>query len=606
MKVRIAIACCVLVALVAALLWWNAGEARAIATVSARRGEVTRDSTRDLGRWMETDPGDALFAGDGVRTGADGRAELEVGHHAKVETRPSTIFRVYLGEMPDADMRVDLDFGRASLITTTETVAFETELGLARIAPDSQLLVERDGEEGAFVATLESGEARILRLDGVEIVLEAGRPVGGEAPGEDEGAEDASGEASPDAGATGANEAASEPERVAEGGDPRRYERGSGSVTLEVGVARLLPSPGWLSVEVGRAIIETGDEDIPIRIPGADLVARAGGTRASAEVGANALDLEVFTGGVEIHPDRGGEELIGAGETLHFADGELTISGRGPSRVDLVVAAGGTIKILDPHPPSNVGFTLPAECEGQGWVERMRGDERSDWDAGVDQVALRLDAGRHLLRFRCLRDGRPGPVVSRARVLIQQNAGQAPLAPPPPVTEVELDGRTYRVHYQNRLPQIHVRWPRAPGPGPYTLEFTRRGRTQSMTAASADFRLGGRRLGEGDYRLVAKNAEGRPSRPTSIHISFDNAATGASLMTPADGSFGEEEPVVVTGTAVQGARVAIEGGSASVDGAGRFTGRAWVPRGRRGFAVRVSLPGHSPQYFIRRIREGSP
>lgn len=605
MKRRLAIALGALLILGALLFWWSRDGERAIATVSARAGDVSRDSVNELGRWSETHTGDILFAGDGVRTGEGSEAELEVGRGTRIQTRPSTIFRLYLGEMPEADMRIDLDFGAASLITSAEGAAFETELGLARMSPSSRLRVERAGADGDFVATLESGEVQLLRLDGIEIDLTVGESMSGGPLDAGEPSLVVDTVAALDAGAPVESDGPGEESVVETGDEPARFERGGGSVILEVGSARLLPSPGFVAIEIGHAIIETGDEDLPIRVPGAQLIARAGGTRATADVSQNSVDLAVFEGGVEVHSDQGEDELIGPGESIHIEEGELTVAGRGPTSLDLVIPSTGSVKILDPAPPTNVGFSLPSECEGTGLVERIRRGEREDWDGGIDRVALRLGAGAHALQFRCIVDGRPGPVVARARVAVRQNAGQAPLPPAPPVTQVDLDGRTYRVHYQSRLPRIHVRWPRAPGAGPYTLERTRGGRTLTSQSATADFQLRGRQLGEGDYRLVAKNAGGRPSRTTNLHIEFDNAATGASLSEPASRSFGREEPVNVSGTAVQGARVRIEGGSAEVDGSGRFTGRAWVPAGRRAFAVRVSLPGHAPQYFIRRVREAS-
>ena len=628
----------------------GACSSEALATLRETKGPVWRDEAGAVGQWHDARPGDAFSLGDGLKTGAEATAELELRDGGRIQVAPRTILRFSAGPPGRDAPRIGVETGEVELLGGDEGRSFSTELGLARLEPGSRVriraaderislqvrvgraVLERAGErrdldesEGVW---LEIGSAQLEPLTprSPDAGIERQGPADGAAPldaGLPDGAADA---AAPDAAALAPVVAELQVLRGAAmltppGAErPERVRRRDGATALTAGAqvratrrARAtIRRSGGTTTLLGATVEVAADRDVlrqgTVRLEAADGALRlaTGGGQVLARPQAQA-SVRLQRGTATVRALRGRVVLegrqrvqLGPGEEARLlADGRVELPERAVDRFHLVVPPGERFTVRIARPPVAVGFRVGAKCEEVASVELLRGRRVTARAHGRDVVGLLVPAGSYRYRVRC-GDGR---TVAEARLRVVRDAGRAPLPRTPPSTLVDADGRRYVVLYQNLLPELLVRWKDAPESGRYVLHVEKQGGGSARTfpAQRPRVTLPSGTLREGRY-TVWFEADGRRSARTPVRIGFDNAATVASLRSPRDGSFAPGEEVLVQGVALSGWQVSVGGRDLPLDEQARFEARVSVPPERLGLAIRMAHPSRGVQYYVRRAR----
>ena len=608
-------------------------------------GTVHRDYAASVDTWVGAEMGTGFLVGDGVRTGTNATAKLELSDGSKVRLDGETVVR-FLATVPGDTQGLDVEMGQALLEAGDDALRLRTALGLAIIESGSRVRLSADGAGLHYLvevgnAQIESSEGMTSLAEGQSIAIAIGGAIIEDEPEE---TPDAGPPEPPDAGEPDAGP----PDRAGEGavtanvlsrGIRARGPDESRFVNLEVGEVALspgttlrLPNRARMSLVRGeergtiggagefeilaetalvRAVrghvtIEAGERDVAIEVPGGIITTRArsdGGSASDVQIAAGSR-VNVRRGIVEIRHESG-VEVLRAGETANMSRaGRLEVGGRGPEQAIFSARAGESFSVRDPRPPTAIGFRFGDACPGAGVIELMRGSRPRATSRGEGHANLLLPPGNHRYRLRCVgADGIESETAAQGTVRVMRHAGTSPLPATPPDTMVDTDGRNYTVLYQNRLPSITVRWPRAPEGQSYSLRISSGGTTRSVRTTSARHALPSGELGEGTHLLQFQAGSGeRRSQETRLDIRFDNAANTASVREPADGAFAAGEQVRVSGIALPGWSVSVGGTELPLDGQRRFSGTVSASPGETGIAIRLAHPGRGVHYYVRRAR----
>jgi len=343
-----------------------------------------------------------------------------------------------------------------------------------------------------------------------------------------------------------------------------------GSAELE-GNAAPVHAGESLEIGIGRAVIEP--------------TASASPTPAPAPPGSAAPSA------AQLETDAG----LGGEADASLSDGKVKaerVRSRGPEVIDMAAAAGESLLIHDPQPPTAIGFST-AKCAGAAVVEV---GARKLETVGEGSVHASFPAGLNRYRVRCLTDDKQ---IAQGTVSVLHDAGNRRLPTSAPATRVDTDGRRYTVLYQNLLPQMSVRWPGAPQSGPFALSVRSGAAVQRFTSAAPSYSFTAGALREGSHELWFE-APGARSQNTVVIVQFDNAAPTASITAPANGSFAPGASVAIAGTALPGWSVSVGGQELAQDAQHRFSGQAQSSAGLRALAIRFESPQRGTQYYLRR------
>jgi hypothetical protein len=243
--------------------------------------------------------------------------------------------------------------------------------------------------------------------------------------------------------------------------------------------------------------------------------------------------------------------------------------------------------------PIAVGISLYSSCEGEAVVELNGSTSYS----GSDVVNVLLDANSRTYAVRCIGGASKPPTKGRVRVL--EDAGTRKLPPKPPTSNVDADGRSYTIYYQNQPPDIRIHWPNSPQVMGYQLDVD--GEIRKLNSPEYTFPSGSLRDGQHQVTFAALS---RRSRTTTLDIHFDNTATTASLNSPRDRGYTAGETVAIEGVVLPGWRVSLDGGTLEhVGRSTRFHGRIVTSKTKPDFAVRLSHPRLGTHYYLRRAAE---
>lgn len=628
----------------------------ALAALAGCKSEKTKDvaeltdvlsgraeRTHEEEAWRAATAGDRFRTGDAVRTSADGGARLQFTAGGGLKMGADTLIRFGAGKV-----------AVEGELTAEEDAVLDLELGRAEIAAGSRVLIERRGDEirfdvlvGRAVVTrdeerteLAAGEALDVEVGGARVERVAGRRAG-EARTPDAGPRQAPmRDAGPAASAVGevVGEVKGKSARARTGGgawSPLAAGRHDLAAGTEVSVPRggtLVIQRGDESAEVrgaaevvvapdgaggalaearaGRTQVRAAAVDVTIRVPGGTIVARRGkgaGSRAELTVDKGKTSIEVDTGVVEVTGAKGGVEQLVLGQRGELArNGSIQVRGREPERADFSIAAGGTVVVHDPSPPSDVRVRFGAGCPGAGVLEVTRGES---FGASLRRVQgdgaaiVRLDRGAHRYRVRCIAEGRVAdqPTAS-GRLRVERDAGTRPLPRKAPQNTVDADGRRYTVLYQNLLPAITFRWANAPAAASYRVVVTpARGKAITADARTARHAFAPGKLGEGEYTYWFE-AGATTSKKSILRIDFDNAAPSAYLQSPKPSATWPETSVEVSGGAAEGWKVSAGGKSVGLDRQGRFAAPVTRTADENGIAIELSHPTRGVHLYVRRPR----
>src|SRR5581483_1077060 len=222
---------------------------------------------------------------------------------------------------------------------------------------------------------------------------------------------------------------------------------------------------------------------------------------------------------------------------------------------------------------------------------------------GPAAAVVALAAGTYAGRVRCVdAQGRPGDPKPTGTLRVVRDSGAQTVPRTAPHDFVDADGRHYSVLYQNLLPQITMRWPRAPAGVKASVHVEGSSGSPQVFPAPDGTSASAGALAEGSYKFWFQ-ADGDPSTrspETTLKVAFDNAAPAAELQLPVEGKAAAGS-VTVAGVAIEGASISVDGAPLPLDSAFRFRGDVTAGSGdppNRSLAVRISHPSHGVNYYL--------
>ncbi len=621
----------VLLLLVSWLPGCRCSQADVIAELTASTGSVERDWANRLRQWKPAQLGSKYRLGDGIRCGNDSTAELVLQGSAKLTLTPNSMVR-FLPNGEEGFIALDVELGEAVLETKTQRIRVLSTFGRVVIEPETKMTMVRSKEGVQFAVALgkitftndEGEEKGISAGKGIEVAVggaiieefdaideepEPAKPADPD-PIEEDSKKDVVAKTTGDGAhqrAPGARDWQQLPEGETklvagtgvkvDAGTTVELTRGRQQVTLGEGEF-VVGAPGGYLVQATKGPVKLSSLGASVDVPGGKIIAKEVDTAADVTIGPEQSEVRVHLGLVEIQGETT-EEVRGGETGVVKRSGKVTVSGRGPSPVDLVVAAGSTFTVHDPKPPTAIGFELDGQCDHGAVVQlgKLR------YAGNAQQASAPFSPGTYPYQIRCLT--RTGPADSPAatgRVTVVLDAGKRPITKTAPSTHVNTDGRRYTVLYQSRLPQISVGWATAPPASSYTLVVTG-GAARTVKTASPNYSFGSGALTEGTHQLYFEAASDPPrrSRTTTVSIRFDNATPTASIAGPTELPAGES--VGLQGTALPGWSVSVGGKELPLDGQHRFSAEVTMPKDGKSLPVRFEHPTRGVHYYLRRAKQ---
>jgi len=574
---------------------------------------VDRDWAAKVGAWSQARRGARFEIGDAVRTLAASTAKLELDDGSHLELRASTTLR--FSATPPGSKAKGLDVQQGSVaVETPVPLQLITSFGTAVLSAGSRVQLEAT-DSGLKVQVL-VGRAVLEPLGAPATPLEPGvAGLLGSAPA-----------------SSAPSAARAEPEGfvevVVKGGGARYAESSvaewrslpEGEHTLAPGAQLELPLAGMATLSragqtatahgSGRFVLTSGpsllralgggsvelgaDVEERLEVPGGAIVTRPG-ARAQVSTTQRGTEVEVRVGDVQL-AGKQPEALLAGQRGLLRSDGSTEVFGRGLTYADLVVNVGESLTVHDPKPPTVVRFVFGARCPQGGVVRLGAGPSKGSFAGGRGAVALALGPGAHGYELSCTQDGSR---AATGQLIVQQDAGTKPVPRSAPATALSADGRNYTVLYQNQLPAISLRWPDAPTQGPYSLQVTGPRGVQSVPCAGPRHDFASGTLAEGTHRLIFRSGA-RTSPPTTVTVRFDAAAPRAFLQTPAEPAVPAGGRLALSGTALPGWSVVVDGRALPLDELNRFAGEAMMPSDLRAVALELRHPTRGTHVYLRR------
>ena len=649
----VAIAAFLLAALVVTGCRSCAAPADPLAEIVGFTGQTSRDYAAHPGTWSPASVGAAFAIGDGLRTDKASQAQLRLRGGGRLDVREDTVLR-FLADAPSDQRRVSLETGTAEIEMGSQGLEFETRFGTARIDPGAHVRLSDDGTLTRFDVIV--GSALVDREDAAAATLHAGQsldlgstavpPDAGAAPAPD--ASDAADAAADDptaivaevqspgvrssatrvgvltAVAPGSARLAAGSRVVVPAGARIVLRRGSERATVS-GAADLVvggPSGALLESRGGHVSVDGSATIIRLDVPGGTITFRGTpAAPASADVVLDTHETDVFSraGTVELHGRKSTTTLNGR-EAAWLQDSGVVEKSIVTSEPPLfALPAGESATIHTTHVPAPVLVRVDPACGAGAYLEVARGGRfipqgladtggaGAVAGAGGDAVethaaVLNLGEGGHAYRIRCPDQGAAGGPSGTFRIVRDSGAARLPRQPGHDV--VHADGRRYSVLYQNLLPALTLDWPDAPSGEALTLEVRlTKDSVDAIPLTTNSYSYPSGKLGDGTYGFwfeVQRDPRLR-SLETTLRIAFDNAAPAAEIHEPEDGFQPADGKVVVSGVALEGAKVSVGDLAIPLDAQYRFRGEVPVAPGDRSIAIRIAHPAGGVHYYLRRI-----
>lgn len=305
---------------------------------------------------------------------------------------------------------------------------------------------------------------------------------------------------------------------------------------------------------------------------------------------------------------RGGAKLTGApGAELAMSRGETALLTRGgairvveaiPSYFDFRVAAGESLTIHDPRPPTSVQLQFDGKCPEGGIIELDR-DARfrtAKVSGGHDFANVLVGGGAWSYRLRCTSNGAEASAVASGRIAVVRDDGRRPLPRAQGVNDIDADGRNYRISYQSVIPNlvVHIRNPGAV----HKLHLAAAGKEQTFDSSTPAISVPGAQLHEGTYTYWIDRDGVKQDKVSSLIIDFDQTAPQVYIESPSNGAPWTGD-IDVRGAVLPGWSAAVEAIAIPIDKQRRFAAKVGAPGGNA-LAIRLSHPQHGVHYYLRR------
>ncbi len=616
-----------------------------VARLAEVHGQAGRSGSGVPEQWSGASPGASFVIGDAVRTETASTAKVDLVAGGALRLSEKTLVRFLPQGTAIGLRRVHVETGEAEVESGGAGLDIDTAIGAAQIEPGARVMITATSTEARFQVMV--GRAQI-DIDGGAMKLEAGQRfavstgVAVVDPSLSAAKPDAASPA--DAGEVEAGLAALVDVDVRGEGVRVGISRQGALAPLAAGKSQLaegarLVVPDGASVEVSRgseratvagradvlvghqgsSLLEARSGRVMVTSPSAGTqIAVPGGSIVLAAVGSGTVQAQVTIdrGTARVLSNQGSMELRGRQGAATLGPGQSgTLDGSGvavadvsaPSAADVTIPGGESPVIHSPRGVAAVRIRFQGACPGDALVDVGAGRATRTMFVGgaLSAAVVPLAVGSYGYRVRCVESGGLAAETREPRqsgtIEVVRDGGAAPLPRTAPRDVIDADGRKYSVLYQNVLPQITVRWPRAPAERPSSLhiELTK-GRLQTIAAPSGTAALPAGALGEGAYRFwFAVDGDDMARSPdTTLRISFDNAAPTAEVKQPLDGQ-PVADPVHVSGIAIEGASVSVNGVPVQLDPEFRFRGDVSPPAGDRSIAIRIAHPLRGVHYYLR-------
>lgn len=341
-----------------------------------------------------------------------------------------------------------------------------------------------------------------------------------------------------------------------------------------------------------------------VALPGGD-VALAGSDKATAELklDSNTRETKVTVQRTEatLHGAPGAELAMHRGESAILTrSGAIRVLEANPTYFDFRVAAGETLTIHDPKPPTSVQLQFDGKCGSGGIIEVDR-DGRfrtAKVSAGRDFANVLIPAGSWAYRLRCTTNGAEGAAVATGRIVVARDDGRRPLPKNQGVNDIDVDGRNYRISYQSSIPNVvvHVKGPSAR----YRLHLATGGKEQTFDAASQAITVPGAQLREGTYTYWVDRDGVKQEKVSTLSIDFDQTAPQVYIESPINGQAWTGD-LDVRGAVLPGWAATVDAVAIPVDKQRRFTAKVGTPAGTA-LAIRLAHPQRGVHYYLRRAK----
>jgi hypothetical protein len=591
--------------------------------LASKQGTVERDWATKVDAWKAAAVGTEFRLGDGVQTASGSDAVLTLDDGSQLSLQQETRIRFSDQPPPDETVAFDVETGSASLQAGTRALSIQTSVGLAQVESGAVVLMTRGRDGLKFVVQV--GQA----VFGDSGPLHAGDQVGVSADGKVVKRADKADGPPPIAQATLEPEPVSRDVTAKVTGKGASVRQGDAWVPLAEGTADLAPRTELKLAQKARVELERAGQRAVLHDEGSYVVAPRSGVLVGASSGSfsagslQEVRVEVPGGVIVVAPDglarlntsrkqtrvevqsrrvvietADRKESVAAGQSATVApDGVVDVEGRGLDYADVEIDAGDSVVVHDPRPPTAVRFLFGDSCsETTGRINLKRQGRARSHAAGERAVTLSLQAGIFRYELTC---GQSTKAVREGRITVLRDRGTRAITASAPSTDVQADGRTYTVLYQNRLPGVNLTWQGGPTSSDLELvhESSRGNETLPVPKPLYSFEPGN--LEEGRHVFYFKG-DGKLSRRTTVVIAFDNAAPTATLNTPTKMEARPGELVTISGTALPGWDVEVEGQRPQKDRQGRFSMPTALPLERRAVAVRLSHPRRGTHLYLRR------
>jgi len=355
-------------------------------------------------------------------------------------------------------------------------------------------------------------------------------------------------------------------------------------------------------VEVGeaRALATSAST---VQLPGGSLaLAGTSETPAEAKLGVGRDTKITMTRGTGKLVGMTGSELdMNRGESATLAkSGTIRVLEAIPKYFDFRMAAGESLTIHDPRPPTAVQFQFGGKC-AQGGIIEMDRDARfrtARTSSGREAANLLVGPGTWAYRLRCTTGGSEGAAVASGRVVVLRDEGRRALPKVPPLNAIDADGRTWRISYQSQIPnlQVNVR-----GAGStFRLHLAQGGKEDTFDAQKGSIVIPGAKLKEGEYAYWFDVDGKKQPKVSTLKIDFDQTAPQVYIEAPPNGKPWAGD-VDVRGAVLPGWTAAVDGVSVPIDKARRFSAKVQPPAAGA-LAIKLSHPQRGVHYYLRRSK----
>lgn len=602
-----------------------------IAELTEAEGSVERQVAS--AGWNPAALGTRYFVGDSART-KDGLATLQIGGAGGARIRMQRNTTLTFGGKP-GEGKIAVELGTIEL---SGTGSYALDVGAVTLSREGAVRITSNGS-GRSSVELTLGEGQVA-ANGRTFDLAVGNPIDIDGQARlpvDAGVRDA--RVAPDAAADAAAEDAAA--EVAGGATievtGRRAEllapgaaawtplpagagqlaRGS-TVRLGVGTTARLVASGTTLELAGGARAKLGDDlGLAVELGGAQArsnapatialpggaVALAGSPHGSAEakIDSNLRDTKVtmLRAGSKLTGAAGAELAMSRGESaLLTRSGSIRVIEAIPSYFDFRVAAGESLTIHDPKPPTAVQFQFDGKCPDGGIIEVDR-DTRfrtAKVSSGHDFANVLVAGGSWAYRLRCTTNGAEGGAAASGTVSAIRDDGRRPLPKNQGVNDIDADGRNYRISYQSAIPNVvvHIKNPGAA----HRLHVASAGKDQTFDSSGASILVPGTQLHEGTYTYWVDRDGVKQEKTSTLTIDFDQTAPQVYIESPVNGQPWNGD-IDVRGAVLPGWSAAVEAIAIPVDKQRRFAAKVGIP-GSTALAIRLSHPQRGVHYYLRR------